>query len=396
MKKYLLGFCLAWVGFSALGEEPQDLMAAIRGGKVSLDVNLRYENVDLSALAEQAQAVTIRTRLGYSSAAYKGWLGHLDFENITALEDDYNSTTNGILDRPVVADPETTEVNQAFLEYSGLKDQTFRLGRQRLIFDNARFVGNVGWRQNEQTFDAAFWQYKGAHKTSYSLVWVDRANRVFGDDHPQGNFDLNSLLAHFQIASLKLGNLSAFAYLIENESLPLTSHKDIGARLEGAWKLNDQLAFGHEVSYAKQTPFRDGVDALDNDYLMLAWGPNYKQWKARVGYEVLGGNGSAGFMTPLATLHAFNGWADMFLSTPVNGLQDIWVQAGWSDGKWNAQLIGHQFDADEGSADYGKELDSLATRKLKYCTLGAKYADFQGKSILVDVRKLWLYSQFTW
>ncbi|MEI8045213.1 MAG: hypothetical protein WCL11_27625, partial [Verrucomicrobiota bacterium] len=49
-----------------------------------------------------------------------------------------------------------------------------------------------------------------------------------------------------------------------------------------------------------------------------------------VGYEVLEGNGTIGFATPLATLHAFNGWADMFLSTPANGLKDFYLKAGYS------------------------------------------------------------------
>ena len=34
--------------------------------------------------------------------------------------------------------------------------------------------------------------------------------------------------------------------------------------------------------------------------------------------------------TPLATLHAFNGWADMFLTTPANGLQDLYFRASYT------------------------------------------------------------------
>ena len=38
------------------------------------------------------------------------------------------------------------------------------------------------------------------------------------------------------------------------------------------------------------------------------------------GYEELGSDGGvAAFQTPLATLHAFNGWADLFLTTPGDG-----------------------------------------------------------------------------
>ena len=43
----------------------------------------------------------------------------------------------------------------------------------------------------------------------------------------------------------------------------------------------------------------------------------------KLGFERLEGNGTVALQTPLATLHAFNGWADKFLSTPANGLRDV-------------------------------------------------------------------------
>src|SRR3546814_3293516 len=70
------------------------------------------------------------------------------------------------------------------------------------------------------------------------------------------------------------------------------------------------------------------------------------------------GNGVVAFQTPLATLHAFNGWADRFLSTPGNGLEDIYVGVGGKHGQWNWQALWHDFSADRGGADYGTELDA--------------------------------------
>ena len=52
--------------------------------------------------------------------------------------------------RAVVGDPETSEINQVFLSCTGGKT-TATVGRQRLVLDGARFVGDVGWRQNMQT-----------------------------------------------------------------------------------------------------------------------------------------------------------------------------------------------------------------------------------------------------
>ena len=65
----------------------------------------------------------------------------------------YNSTRNGITDRPVVADPTGTDVNQALILYRGIDSTLIRAGRQRINLDNQRFVGAVGWRQNDQTYD---------------------------------------------------------------------------------------------------------------------------------------------------------------------------------------------------------------------------------------------------
>ena len=55
---------------------------------------------------------------------------------------------------PVVADPESYEINRLQLTNTSIIDTTITLGRQRIVLDDHRFVGNVGWRQNEQTFDA--------------------------------------------------------------------------------------------------------------------------------------------------------------------------------------------------------------------------------------------------
>jgi hypothetical protein len=65
----------------------------------------------------------------------------------------FNSGANGHGARPQVIDPPGIELNQLWLGWKGTR-ANIALGRQRLLFDNQRWVGNSGWRQNEQTFDA--------------------------------------------------------------------------------------------------------------------------------------------------------------------------------------------------------------------------------------------------
>jgi hypothetical protein len=110
-----------------------------------------------------------------------------------------------------------------------------------------------------------------------------------------------------------------------------------------------------------------------------------------LGYEVLGGDGRYAFQTPFATLHAFNGWADRFLTTPVNGLRDAYATFGAPLGKAKLAIAYHGYDADHGSAHYGTELDaSVSYAFAKHYTVLAKVADYHADRFSRDERKAWL------
>jgi hypothetical protein len=111
-----------------------------------------------------------------------------------------------------------------------------------------------------------------------------------------------------------------------------------------------------------------------------------------LGYEVLEGDGSRGFSTPLATLHAFNGFADVFLGTPSAGLADLYLKlAAQISDKLNAAVFYHDFQADQGSADYGTEIDVVCGWKITdKVSATAKAAFFNGESARPDVTKFWL------
>jgi hypothetical protein len=141
------------LGLLALAAPPLAVAADANSGHVILDARLRYEVVAQDGFAKDAQAFTLRTRLGYETPAWRGFRGLIEGENITALSDDYNSTTNGKTSVPTVADPEVTQLNRAQISWTGT-DADVVAGRQRIILGNARFVGNVGFRQTEQTFEA--------------------------------------------------------------------------------------------------------------------------------------------------------------------------------------------------------------------------------------------------
>lgn len=100
--------------------------------------------------------------------------------------DDVNSTVHGKTDVPVVADPDSERLNRLPLGYHGVAGTEARVGRQRIILDDARFVGNVGFRQNDQTCDAARARtdLPGGVEVDYSYVW--QVNRILGSESPAG------------------------------------------------------------------------------------------------------------------------------------------------------------------------------------------------------------------
>ena len=122
------------------------------------------------------------------------------------------------------------------------------------------------------------------------------------------------------------------------------------------------------------------------------FGAAFKPVTVKVGYEVLGGSADDGqFLTTLATLHKFNGWADKFLGTPVDGLQDFYLDVGGKIGSVNWKAVYHDFSSDSEGIDYGTEFDFL----LKYTTSWKqgfllKGAFYEAKDFSVDTQKIWL------
>ncbi len=117
----------------------------LKEGTPYINLRLRYEFVDQDGLAADAGAKTLRTVWGYKTAKRFNFSGVIEGENVTQLGgSNYNNTLNGKTDHPVVADIKNTEVNQGYGEYTGIPDTTIRGGRQTIIHDGHRFIGNVG------------------------------------------------------------------------------------------------------------------------------------------------------------------------------------------------------------------------------------------------------------
>lgn len=400
MRRYAAPFLASLVtltGYVPVTQASDDPATLMEDGTVGLSFRYRYEHVDDDGFTEDADASTLRSRLSFQSGNYRDFSFFVEVEDIREiLLDDFNAgagNTPGRTQYPVVADPEGTEINQAYVDYDGLEDTRIRLGRQRINLDNQRFVGGVGWRQNEQTYDALSVDYDGSlGRAFYALV--DNVNRVFGEDVAAGDHRQDpSHLLNLSTNLDRIGRASLYHYAIDNEDAPAFSTRTTGARLAGNTEV-DSITVGYLAEYARQSDMANNPVDYHADYWHLNGSLTVSGVKVELGWEVLGGDSGApgeAFRTPLATLHAFNGWADQFLSTPDAGLEDRYAGVSAAPGPWTLQARFHGFDADDGGADYGDELDFRVGRSIgEKLQLDAFLAVFDGDDGFNDVTKLWL------
>jgi hypothetical protein len=385
----------------AEGTWGDDLAKAVRDGKASLDFRYRYEYVDQDSFDDEAEASLMRSRLTLESADLKGFKALIEADNVTNIGvNDYNSTENGKTEYPVVADPEGTEINQIWLKYK-MESFTGTGGRQRINLGNQRFVGGVAWRQNEQTYDGGRIEWAPLEGLSIDASYVYNINRIWGPDDGDNPADLegDNFFLRADYALTENHKLAAFGYFLDID--------DQGRFAAGKTVNNSSDTYGLEysgkidrfslrASWATQSEAGDSELSYDADYYAVELGAKFELFDLKVGYEMLEGDEGVGFATPLATLHKFQGWADKFLTTPGDGIEDAWASVGGKLGPVKLAAIYHDFQAESSSTDFGTEIDLVATWAVnKQFTLQAKYASFDtdDSSRYDDTDKAWLTLQ---
>ncbi len=368
-----------------------------------IDLRYRFENVDQSGLAKEANASTLRTKLGYKTGKLYDFSATVEVEDVTYLGDDnFNDTINGKTTYPTVADPDSTEINHAFLTYTGIADTVLQVGRQPHNLDNQRFIGTVGWRQNDQTYDSAAIINSSIPDTTLIYSFVKNVNRIFSGEHPLGDLDTNTHVINASYSGIPYGKLTGYGYLIDlNDSAVFgLSSKTFGVRFAGDAEVQKDVKLLYTAEYARQSDYADNPTNYSADYYDVEGGVSFKGLAARVGYEVLGSDngGTVSFQTPLATLHKFNGWADKFLTTPAAGLEDLYAGASYKVNGTGSAIDGtklavvyHDFSADTGGADYGTEWDaSIGQTFMDHYSLLLKYADYNADTFATDTQKIWV------
>lgn len=370
------------------------------GVRPEWDLRLRHEQVDDDAFARGAEASTLRLRAGLRLAWADRWSALLEGEGTLADDRDYNSGANGRTAWPPVIDPPGAELNQAWLGWEGGQAKVV-LGRQRLQLDNQRWIGNSGWRQNEQTFDAVALEWKARSGLTTRVQWLDRAHRVAGDDARDPlarERDLDSWLLNL---SWPRGHQlwTAYGYWHRDRDLAAASTATQGLRWTGN-RVADGRGWGWTLEAARQHDLGRNPARFDHAYWLVE--PSLTRhgviWRA--GWEHLGGDGRHALQMPLASLHPFNGWADKFNVTPPGGLEDRYVSVagkfghGRQAGRYPWTVAYHDYRGD-GGGSYGEEWNASLGFPVHGGVTGlVKIADYRSDGFARDTRKLWL--QLEW
>lgn len=313
-----------------------------------------------------------------------------EFDRIWSLgPQDYDSKSNNRTGYPVVADPVVTALNRLQLTYAGGYDTAITAARQEIVFGDTRFIGNVGFRQHEQTFDAIAVVNTSLPGTKLTYAWIGKVNRVFGPDSRSGpaigHYTSDSHLINAVYTGVSGLKLEGYAYLLDLKEAPAASTASYGVRAEWRHPLNAVLAVQLNSAFAHQTAYGENPNRVNLNYWTLEGFLGYAGFAGGIGYEALAGNGIAGFATPLATLHTFDGWADLFLTTPKDGIDDLYAKLSYTMknaagiATLSPQIVYHAFNADRTGIGIGHEWDlALDATFDKYFSLTASYAAYSG------------------
>lgn len=374
-------------------------------GGITLNADFRYraEAVDVSGVAEDALASTLRSRLTLEGKPARDWSWVLEADDVRIIgAERYDSTSNGETRYPVVADPKGTDLNRAALAWrqDGL---SLRAGRQRIVHGNERFVGGVAWRQNEQTYDGLRTEWKFSDTLSLDVAYVRSVRRIFGpeDGAQPASWEGDSLFLRGVWQPADGVELRPFAYRLDVDadrgfsSAVTVDNSTDTVGIEADWSSGSMTLRG---AYARQ--WDQGASTLDYaaNYYLAQGIYDFGTVQFELNREVLGADNNAGFRTPLSTLHKFQGWADVFLNTPQDGIEDtsLALQGGFQDITWRAVV--HRFAAEQGSARYGREFDFDVSWQLnKRMSFQFRFAYFEADGSMTrnfqDVRKAWIIAR---
>jgi len=362
------------------------------------DARLRYEFAARDDTSLDANGLTQSLRLGIETPFLSRFSALVEGEAVFAIVDDFDDGLGNEPDRPVILDPNSFELNRAQITARVAEQAFVTVGRQRLGIDDQRFVGTFAFRQNDQTFDAAHASWRTPGGSTFQGGYINRVNRALGADNPNGRFRGDSYFVNANLQT-PFGRVGAFHYALDLETGPTgsldnaNSSQTSGARFDGRWHRNE-FGLDVEVSYAQQKDFANNPVDYEADYWLVGArafaGPVSAGFRA----ESLGGGDGQSFQTPIATLHQFQGEADIFLVTPIDGVRDLEASIRWNVGSlglFESIRFGvnfHWFDAERGNTAYGTEIDLSLRAAVQDFGVALVYANYQADTFAADTERV--------
>lgn len=395
------GACILFMSHSLTASE-MNFVDAIKNGDATLNLRTRYEDVNESTSVERgAQALTLRSRLSFKTKQYELFSALLEFDDVVAIPDDenFNSGNNGQLDDALIEDPEGTEINRIWLAYD-VANTLLKYGQQYVALNNERFFGNESWRQNSQTFSGLSIRNDSLNYTRLYFAQLNQLEGVQGEGSSNGHRDLNAKIAHIEYRGFMHSVLALYGYWLESDYV--SDQEDTmtyGIRFSGRIKNEPEIDYAFE--YARQNDADDNTLNYSANYSLLEFGIAFSGIRFGLGQEILGADGSGYFVTPLASLHGFQGWTDQFqndgLGNIAGGVRDDYFSLGYSCSEsFRLASIYHRFKSDGGPADLGElgtEWGLEANYEWDNYGVKLKYADYSKKNFGLDTEKLWLTAE---
>lgn len=395
MKKTLLATSIAAVALSSsLSVQAESFDEVVKGSKIDLNFRFRTESSDVDNSKDAALANTLKSRLTFKSGEYAGVSVLIEGDNTFHITDDFNDKENGNDEYNVVLDQETTQFNQAYVQYNGF-NSTVKVGNQRILLDNQRHVGGVGFRQDEATFDAVSVKNNSIDGATIFAAFANNRNFITNANTEEA---ISLLNVRYKVSD----DLTATAYYygIDDVYNAGTGAIDTGVDLDtfGVRAAGKASGFGYEAEIATQNKTTATGGDFTSLYYHIAGSKKIADVKATVGLETFGSDsGKAAFGTPLGTNHKFYGWSDTFLTgAGGNGIQDIYASAVTKVS--GVKLVGqlHNFTSVEGSDPLGNELGFVVAKKFKNYGASLKVAQYLASDHAennlqeFDTTKIWL------
>lgn len=364
----------------------------------------------LSASNQDASFFTTqRTRLnlGYKSDALNS---KLVFQDVRLWGSQAQLTNN---------EDFAVSIHEAWAETKLLGNIWLKVGRQELVYDDQRILGNVGWAQQGRSHDVAVLKMKSNIEVNLGFAFhqnADRTNNLF-----DGNDAYKAM--QFLWLNKKTDQLSA-SLLVLNNGVPLMlgeEQETVYSQTLGThvtYKASNALAINANVYYQTGSIVITGSKKELSAYNLLLEAV-YKtgNLKFEAGNELLSGNDISNttkiqaFNPLYGTNHKFNGYMDYFyVGNHLNstGLNDAYLKASYAKDKQSIALDAHIFSsASASSADaagyLGTEMD--ATYSFKFTPevqLSIGYSQIFGNSRLQNLKggnsgelQNWAYIMFS-